>query len=273
MREPAAWLVASELGIVQMPCPELACLGLDRQADPRLDATIESEDTRVAARMNEAPAREVCERLAAEVAQQVGEYTRHGFEVVGILGINGSPTCGLETNWRDGAEPAGPGVFILALMGRLEAEGLAIPFRGVKASDPAHAVSAACEMATRPNFTGVWEADLARSVLRGPRPARILSKIEHREPHLVQELVADGRCAVFRYETTGQETANSLSGAAATSRARWHGRELVIESWLETPGRRLRFENHWSLSADGRTLTMAHRDDDLVGQVVIFTAV
>jgi hypothetical protein len=30
-----------------------------------------------------------------------------------------------------------------------------------------------------------------------------------------------------------------------------------------------RVKDHWSLSDDGRTLTMAHRDDDLAGQVAV----
>jgi hypothetical protein len=55
----------------------------------------------------------------------------------------------------------------------------------------------------------------------------------------------------------------------ARTHARWDGTELVIESWLETPDRRLHLKDHWSLSADGQTLTMAHRDDDLAGQIVV----
>jgi hypothetical protein len=43
----------------------------------------------------------------------------------------------------------------------------------------------------------------------------------------------------------------------------------VIESWLETPGCQLHFKVHWSLSGDGQTLTMAHRDDDLAGRIVV----
>ncbi len=149
MRELAAYLVESGLGIVQMPCPELVVLGLDRQADPSRDPTIESEDTRVAARMREAPARAACWALAADVAHQIAQYLHHGFEVVGLLGINGSPTCGVETNWRDGEEPPGPGVFIESLRSRLESDGAEIPFRGVKAYDPRHAVSAARELQGR----------------------------------------------------------------------------------------------------------------------------
>lgn len=46
-------LLNTNVGIIQMPCPELLYLGLDREVDPRMSRTVESEDTRVAKRMKE----------------------------------------------------------------------------------------------------------------------------------------------------------------------------------------------------------------------------
>lgn len=146
MRELAAYLVESDLGIVQMPCPELVCLGLDRQADAGQARTVESEDTRVGFRMNEAAANSTCARLAEEMIGQIQEYTRNGFEVVGILGINGSPTCGVETTWYDGEERPGPGVFIRNLQMYLRSREAGIPLRGVRAGDPRLALLAAGEL-------------------------------------------------------------------------------------------------------------------------------
>jgi predicted secreted protein len=142
MREAAECLVASGVGIVQMPCPELLCLGLDRQADPKAPATVESEDTRVAARMREPEAVSCCDGIAEQVAHQVREYRRHGFEVTGILGINGSPTCGVETNWTGDREAPGPGVFIEALQDALRRDGAELPMCGIKASRPVESVAA-----------------------------------------------------------------------------------------------------------------------------------
>jgi predicted secreted protein len=142
MRELADCLLQSGVGIVQMPCPELMHLGLDRQADASLPATIESEDNRVALRMAEAEAGALCARLAEDVAWQVREYLKSGFEVAGIVGINGSPTCGIETNWSQDREPPGPGVFIRALGERLLRDGIRLPARGVKAAHPEAAVAA-----------------------------------------------------------------------------------------------------------------------------------
>lgn len=110
--------------------------------------------------------------------------------------------------------------------------------------------------------------------MRGPLPKQIVNKIEHREPHLDQEILVtrasgEEQRLVFRYKTTGEETTNSVGDRTAKSRVRWDGAELVIESWVETAGRELHFKDHWSLSDDGQTLTMAHRDDDLAGQIVV----
>jgi predicted secreted protein len=146
MRELAEYLVESGLGIVQMPCPELFCLGLDRQADPRGEAMVESEDTRVALRMRASAAISICNLLAEDVAYQALEYQKNGFGVAGIIGINGSPTCGVETNWHENQEAPGPGVFVRALEERLLRGGTSVPIRGVKAADAQAAVSVATEL-------------------------------------------------------------------------------------------------------------------------------
>ena len=150
MLELTGFLAESGLGIVQMPCPELMYLGLDRQANAGPAATVESEDTRVAFRMREGAAHAICNRLVENLAYQVQEYKKNGFEVAGIIGINGSPTCGVETNWYDGKEAPGPGVFIRALHKRLARDGVLVPIRGVKAADPQDAVAAAKQLAGGP---------------------------------------------------------------------------------------------------------------------------
>jgi len=125
----------------------------------------------------------------------------------------------------------------------------------------------------RPDFSGVWDWNSAKSVMRGPAPARMVVTIEHREPQLVQRVAMTGADGSERSQTfhidTGGETTNSVGGATLRTQARWEGAELVIESWMPTPQREFHFKDHWSLSADGLTLTMAHRDDDLAGQVAV----
>jgi hypothetical protein len=125
-------------------------------------------------------------------------------------------------------------------------------------------------MTTHPDFSGLWQVDLERSTLRGEAPSLILVKIEHDSAELIQELHVtrkDGTesAVVFRFDTSGQETTN----AQVRSVVRWIDSELLIESWIEAKDRVLHFKDYWSLSPDGNTLTMAHRDDDLSGQTSV----
>jgi hypothetical protein len=68
----------------------------------------------------------------------------------------------------------------------------------------------------------------------------------------------------------GRESRTKTSLGEGQSRAHWNGLELIIDSVLETPNRTLHFSDHWSLSSDGLTPKMPHRDDDLAGQIAVF---
>jgi hypothetical protein len=128
---------------------------------------------------------------------------------------------------------------------------------------------------SRPNFSGLWQLNPGESTFRGQAPKELLMKIQHRESTLVQTMLivaADGgeQQQTFTYDTTGGESTNVVSGREGRSQVRWSDSELVIESEMKTPNRTFHFKDHWSLSADGRTLRMAHLDDDLAGQVAVF---
>ena len=110
--------------------------------------------------------------------------------------------------------------------------------------------------------------------MRSLPPKELLMKIDHQEPRLVQEILVkhpsgDEQRLTFICDTAGSETVNSVGGRAARSRAFWEDTELVIESWMDTPTREFHFRDHWLLSDDGQMLTMAHRNDDLAGQIVV----
>jgi len=127
---------------------------------------------------------------------------------------------------------------------------------------------------TIPDFSGVWQLNLEKSTFGGPAPKEILVEIQHREPNLTQTMLivaADGREQrwAFTFDTSGSESTNATAAGEGQTRAHWDGAELVIDSILRTPGRTYHFSDHWSLSPDGQTLTMAHPDDDLAGQVAI----
>ena len=107
--------------------------------------------------------------------------------------------------------------------------------------------------------------------MRGSVPTQILMYIEHRDPTLIQQILLTDADGAEKRQTfscrTGVEMKNSVGGVELQSAVQWIGSELVIESRFNARGREFYFKDHWSLSEDGRTLTMAHRDDDLAGQI------
>jgi predicted secreted protein len=114
-------LLQSEVGIVQMPCPEFLCLGLEKSGW----GVGTPEEIRGAFR-----------RVAETVADQVEAYLGLGYEVLGIIGMNPSPSCGVEVSKgkgtmlggdRDTSEQAEPGVFIEELTRLIRERGLQLP--------------------------------------------------------------------------------------------------------------------------------------------------
>ncbi len=70
-------------GIIQLPCIEMEMLGIKRWG--------------VIKKQLDYPAfREKSRELLRPVVHQVVNYTHNGYTFAGILGINGSPTCGVE---------------------------------------------------------------------------------------------------------------------------------------------------------------------------------
>jgi predicted secreted protein len=119
-----------------MPCPELLFLGLDRQAEKGKESTIESEDDRVGVLMNKTVPKVLCGKISYDLIYQIKQYQQNGFTVVGMLGINGSPTCGVETTWSEGKETEGSGIFIKIFKEEIADQSVKIPIRGIKAQDP-----------------------------------------------------------------------------------------------------------------------------------------
>ncbi len=130
-------LLDREVGIVQMPCPELCCLGLDRGDVRGAERPVVEENTRIRRAMEEDGPRQKREALADLVAEQVQEYHKHGFQVLGIVGANRSPNCGVETTSDFDREVEGQGAFMDAIAQRLEAAGISVPMLGLKGSDGA----------------------------------------------------------------------------------------------------------------------------------------
>jgi predicted secreted protein len=120
-------ILDSGVGIIQMPCPEYLCLGLEKYNYGEKS----SEELRRCFR-----------KKAEEVINQIKDYQEYGFDVMGVIGMNPSPSCGVEITKgkgtmlgsdRDTSEKTGSGVFIEELMALTEKEGIEnVPFFGVR---------------------------------------------------------------------------------------------------------------------------------------------
>jgi predicted secreted protein len=76
-------LCEHDIGIFQMPCPEMSYLGSMRWGQ-------------VKDQYNTPMFRRHCEQIADQVLDQALEYHRAGYELVGFIMVDGSPVCGLN---------------------------------------------------------------------------------------------------------------------------------------------------------------------------------
>lgn len=128
-------LAASNVGVVQLPCPELNCLGLDRGNINGANSPVVVENTRIRKELLQDEARAKLNALVQNVVYQIEEYTKHGFEIKGIVGINRSPSCGVETTSDNNEEVPGSGVFMQTLHDELTAKNIDIKFVGIKVTE------------------------------------------------------------------------------------------------------------------------------------------
>ena len=118
---------AHRVGVMQLPCPESACLGLARRRPKgvELRAMLETE-----------AGRRGCRHLALAAADQIADHARLGHQVLAVLGGNReSPGCAVHHAAGGGLAPES-GVFMLALAEELAKRGLHLPFRPLRDGEP-----------------------------------------------------------------------------------------------------------------------------------------
>lgn len=95
-------LMDNGIGIHQMSCPEYKYLGLKRE--PMTKEEYDKEDYRT-----------INKDIARETLSTIKEYIKNDYEILGIIGINESPTCGIigET-----------GIFMEELLNMLDKENI-----------------------------------------------------------------------------------------------------------------------------------------------------
>lgn len=121
-------LMDRDIGVIQMPCPELMVIGLDR------------EHVHIRSGLESRPARAACRAMARDLVYQIRQYLDCGVKVLGILGKNGSPACGVEETWRVERGP-GMGVFIEELKAELDEQGVRLELAGGIDAEPDEALA------------------------------------------------------------------------------------------------------------------------------------
>lgn len=121
-------LILDGYGLIQGPCPETELFGLQRTGmdiddlkDPK-----PASDGEIYDRLNADENIDALNAMAFQLATTAKEYVDNGVEVGGILGVAGSPSCGVKVTYRFGLQE-GQGAFIEALGRALRSLDLDIP--------------------------------------------------------------------------------------------------------------------------------------------------
>ena len=124
-----------------------------------------------------------------------------------------------------------------------------------------HAVLAAIlavPLAAAPNLSGNWVLNLAKSQYgQFPAPQVMMRQIQHKDPALSMSTYQKGAqgevTTELQYTTDGKAAVNGENKGSA----QWVGDKLVIETSRDYQGAKLTQREEWTLSADGKTLTIA----------------
>lgn len=115
---------------------------------------------------------------------------------------------------------------------------------------------------SKPDFSGSWKLNVEKSEFGGaPGPTSLTSKIAHHEPELkVHSEVSgpQGRYETdYKWITDGRDNVNTVRGNEIHAKVVWDGPLLRASAATESNGGKLTLVDQWSLSQDGRVLTIA----------------
>lgn len=102
-------IMNKDIGIHQLPCPEMIFLGMERESMTR-----EEYDTK--------EYHILCESLSEQTIAIIKNYLKNDYKIVGIIGINHSPTCSLRCE---------KGVFMEELLKKIKELDLEIPITDI----------------------------------------------------------------------------------------------------------------------------------------------
>ena len=138
-------------------------------------------------------------------------------------------------------------------------------------------LSAALAMgADKPDFSGSWKMNAEKSDF-GPMPApdKLEQTITHADPSLTVNSVTAGpqgdSKSELKYTLDGKDSINTVRGAEFKSVAAWDGDRIVIKSKREVQGMEISLVETWSLSKDGKVLSVVRQASTPQGDFTLTT--
>jgi hypothetical protein len=148
-----------------------------------------------------------------------------------------------------------------------------IQFKDIRLKEfpPASAVATGVVVGTKPNFSGDWKMNPGKSDFGPvPAPSAMTMKISHQEPVLKVTRSQEGGFGSFTseasYTTDGQECRNKIRESEAISIVKWENAVLITETKMDYQGGPLTIKARWSLSEDGKTLSLKQHYDSSMGE-------
>ncbi len=111
------------------------------------------------------------------------------------------------------------------------------------------------------DFSGEWKLNTDKSNF-GPIPApdKMIRKVKHDDPSIKISTMQSGQqgetTTELAYTTDGKESVNMIRGSEAKSTAKWVGDQMVVDTKRDMQGAEITQKETWTLSKDGKTLTI-----------------
>ena len=115
--------------------------------------------------------------------------------------------------------------------------------------------------ADKPDYSGHWVIDLAKSDFgMMPPPEKMERDIDHKDPQMQIKSMQKSERGEFttdsKYTTDGKEATIQVRGRDAKVIAKWVAGKLEVMSKSEFNGMEFTQNETWTLSSDGKTLTI-----------------
>jgi len=131
----------------------------------------------------------------------------------------------------------------------------------------------------KPNFSGDWKLNTSKSTFGDvPAPDSMTIKVTHADPQITNVSKQSSQMGEFEIKTScttdGKECANEgFQGAPTKSVMKWDGDVLAVETQGKFGEMDFSMKQKWSLSGDGKTLTVAQSISTSMGdftQTLVF---